>query len=140
MSDKVFVDTNLWVYFFVKDPPEKGEKVAETINHQTTSLIVSTQVLGELYNVLIRKSTFSQSEAQAIVLGLVDTFSILEIDTPKVLQAMEINARYGYSYWDSLILATALHSDCSFLYSEDMHHNQLIENKLRIINPYESLG
>ncbi len=43
--------------------------------------------------------------------------------------------RYGYSYWDSLIIATALQNDCSILYSEDMQHNQLIEGKLRIINP-----
>ncbi|APB35038.1 Putative nucleic-acid-binding protein, contains pilt domain [Gloeomargarita lithophora Alchichica-D10] len=48
---------------------------------------------------------------------------------------MEINIRYGYSYWDSLIIATALQSNCNILYSEDMQHDQLIEGKLRIINP-----
>lgn len=138
MSDKVFIDTNLWVYFFVKDPLEKGDKVGEIIDSQVASLTVSTQVLGELYNVLTRKSTFSQSEVQSIVLDLVNTFSILEIDTPKVLKALEINARYGYSYWDSLIIATSLQSDCGVLYSEDMQHNQVIENQLRIINPFVS--
>jgi predicted nucleic acid-binding protein len=72
MSDKVFIDTNLWVYIFVQDPAEKAEKVTTFINAQTASLIISAQVLGELYNVLIRKSTFSQPDAQAIILGLVD--------------------------------------------------------------------
>jgi predicted nucleic acid-binding protein len=66
---------------------------------------------------------------------MTNTFPILEIDTPKVLQALEINARYGYSYWDSLIIAAALQNNCSILYSEDMQHNHLIEDKLRIINP-----
>lgn len=132
------MDTNLWGYLFVKDPPEKEKKIVETINNQTSSLIISTQVLGELYNVLIRKSTFPQLDAQAIVLNLVNTFPVLEIDTPKVLQALEINSCYGYSYWDSLIVATALLSNCNILYSEDMQHNQFIENKLKIINPFAS--
>jgi predicted nucleic acid-binding protein len=107
------------------------------VESQALSIIVSIQVLGELCNVLIRKTTFSQSETQAAVLDLVNTFSVLAIDTSTVLNALEIeiHARYGYSYWDSLIIATALQSDCSILYSEDMQHDQLIEGRLRIINP-----
>ncbi|MBW4578546.1 MAG: PIN domain-containing protein [Tildeniella nuda ZEHNDER 1965/U140] len=61
---------------------------------------------------------------------------MLDIDTPKVTQALEIASRYGYTYWDSLIISTALASDCTILYSEEMQHNQPIENKLRIINPF----
>ena len=49
MSDNVFLDTNLWVYFFAKDPPDKVERVTNLINTQLPSLIISTQVLGELY-------------------------------------------------------------------------------------------
>ncbi|NJP12010.1 MAG: PIN domain-containing protein [Leptolyngbyaceae cyanobacterium RU_5_1] len=64
------------------------------------------------------------------------TFSVTEIDVLKVIQALEVNLKYGYSYWDSLIIATALLNDCSVFYSEDMQHNQLIENKTRIVNPY----
>ena len=115
MSDNVFLDTNLWVYFFAKDPQEKGTVVAGMINDQISSLVISTQVLGELYNVLTRKHIFANPEAQAIVLGLVNRTSTVEVDTSKVLQAIEINIRYGYSYWDSLIIATALQSDCSIL-------------------------
>ncbi len=60
---------------------------------------------------------------------------VVDIDASKVLQAIELNIRYGYSYWDSLIIATALQRDCDILYSEDMQHDQLVESKLRIINP-----
>lgn len=135
MSDNVFLDTNLWVYFFAKDPLDKAEKVADVINTQLPSLIISAQVLGELYNVLTRKRIFSNLEAQSIVSGLTNRTLVVNIDTAKVLQAMELNIRYGYTYWDSLIISTALQSDCSILYSEDMQHDQLIEGKLRIINP-----
>lgn len=71
-----------------------------------------------------------------ILSQLIDGFDILKIDAHKVLDATGINCCYGYSYWDSLIIATAIQSDCSILYSEDMQHDQVIEDKLRIINPF----
>jgi predicted nucleic acid-binding protein len=48
MSDNVFLDTNIWVYFFAKDPPEKAERISAVINTQMSYAIISTQVLGEL--------------------------------------------------------------------------------------------
>jgi predicted nucleic acid-binding protein len=138
MSDNRFLDTNLWVYFFAKDPLNKVEVVADIVDTQLPSLIISTQVLGELYNVLTRKHIFLNTEAQSVVSGLANRTLVVDIDASKVLQAMEINIRYGYSYWDSLIISTALQSNCSILYSEDMQHNQLIEGKLRIMNPLVS--
>ena len=136
MSDNVFLDTNLWVYFFSKDPADKMKKVTEIISAQLPSLIISTQILGEPYHVLTRKRIFPKPEAQSIVLGLTSRTLVTDINTSKVLQAMEVNIRYGYSYWDSLIIATALQESCSILYSEDMQHDQLIESRLRIINPF----
>ena len=135
MSGNTFLDTNLWVYFFAKDPPDKMQRVTDIINTQLSSLIISTQVLGELYNVLTRKRMFSTLEAQSIVSGLINRTLVVDIDLAKVLQAIELNIRYGYTYWDSLIIATAIQSNCGILYSEDMQHDQLIEGKLRIINP-----
>jgi len=67
---------------------------------------------------------------------LISTFPPHDIDSLKVLKAMEISDRYGYAYWDSLIVATALISDCAILYSEDMQHNQQFEGKIRILNPF----
>lgn len=138
MSAKVLLDTNLWVYFYTKDPPEKTTIVRDLITENWQSLILSTQVLGELYNVLTRKRLFTKTEATSIIKMLVNTFQIYEIDSLKVLKAMEISDRYGYTYWDSLIIATALMSDCAILYSEDMQHNQQLEGKIRILNPFTS--
>ncbi len=50
---------------------------------------------------------------------------------------MDIKKRYRFSYWDSLIIASALENNCSILYSEDMQHSQVIEDNLKIINPFE---
>jgi predicted nucleic acid-binding protein len=52
------------------------------------------------------------------------------------MQAMEVKRKYGYTYWDSLVLATALLHNCSILYSEDMQHSQLINTTLIIVNPF----
>lgn len=85
---------------------------------------------------MTRKKLVADNEAQEIILELVSTFTIAEIDTLKVIQALEIKSRYQYSYWDSLIIATALTLDCTILYSEDLHHDQLIAQKMRIVNPF----
>ncbi|APB35041.1 Putative nucleic-acid-binding protein, contains pilt domain [Gloeomargarita lithophora Alchichica-D10] len=135
MSDKVILDTNLWVYLYSKDAIEKYEKVNTLFLSSIESLIVSTQILGELYNVLLKKKFRTQAQAQEIITQLIAGFDVTEIFATQVIEAIRINARYGYSYWDSLIIATALQSNCNILYSEDMQHDQLIEGKLRIINP-----
>ena len=111
MTARVFLDTNLWIF--------------------------STQVLGEIYHVLSRKTLYTKQECQATLQDLDRAFSpILSIDTATVLKALEINDRYSYSYWDSLILATALLNDCETLYSEDMQHNMIILDLLHISNPF----
>jgi len=53
-----------------------------------------------------------------------------------ILKACEIAARYQFSFYDSMIVAAALESNCEILYTEDMQHNQIINNTLTIINPF----
>jgi predicted nucleic acid-binding protein len=138
MSAKVFLDTNLWVYFYTKDPLEKTEIVSNLITENRHSLILSTQILGELYNVLTRKKLFTKPQTASIIKMLVNTFLIHDIDSLKVLKAIEISDRYGYTYWDSLILSTALLSYCTILCSEDMQHSQQIEGAISILNPLKT--
>ena len=136
MTDRIFLDTNLWIYAYSRNPIEKAQMIEALVDNSSKEVQISTQVLGELFNVLTRKKLTSQENAAIIVAELIDDFTVLEIDTLKVLRALKINSRYGYTYWDSLIVATALLSECSILYSEDMQHNHLIENELCIVNPF----
>ena len=65
------------------------------------------------------------------------TFKAIALDTRNFKFNREEAARkYNYSFYDSLIIAAAIESGCSILYSEDMQHNQLIEEKLKIVNPF----
>ncbi len=137
MTDKVLLDTNLWVYLYSKDPLEKYQRVEEILRTHPQSIQISTQVLGELFHVLTRKKFTSETDAVAIISSLINSFPILPIESANVVQAMEVKQKYGYSYWDSLVLATALLHNCSIVYSEDMHHGQRINTTLRIVNPFD---
>ncbi len=68
-----------------------------------------------------------------------DNFDTYGIQKELVAQALNISQQYGFSYYASLIIASALEADCKTLYTEDLQHNQLIEGKLRIINPFVNI-
>jgi predicted nucleic acid-binding protein len=136
MSDKILLDTNLWVYLYATNSPDKQAKVRQIVTEEFANIVLSTQVLGELYHVLTRKKITTIQAAKEIVAELVTTFPVASIDTNKVLQAMDIHQRYGFSYWDSLVLATAFAEECRVVFSEDMHHGQMLEQTIQLLNPF----
>lgn len=133
MNANILIDTNLWVYLYAADNP-KSPFVHQVVKEQFDRIIISTQILGELYHVLTRKAYCKPMQARVIVNEMCVTFPVLSITTNCVLNAMDIVMDYKYSYWDSLVLATAMLNECEIVYSEDMQHNQRI-GELRIINP-----
>jgi predicted nucleic acid-binding protein len=136
MKDKILVDTNLWIYLYGSNPEAKRRRVEQLIQQNFERVILSTQILGELYHVVTRKGFQTQESARDIVVEMVATFPVSEIATANVLEALRIHEIYNYSYWDSLVIATAVLTDCATLYSEDMQHNQSVDGKTRIINPF----
>jgi predicted nucleic acid-binding protein len=136
MPAKILLDTNLWVYLYAKNPSEKYQAIHQIVANRFETIVVSTQILGELFNVLTRKNLVSSGDAKTIILEMATTFPILSIDVANVLLALDINSRFQYSYWDSLVIATALLADCQMLYSEDMHHQQVIDGKTQLLNPF----
>ncbi|SFO87434.1 PIN domain-containing protein [Hydrogenimonas thermophila] len=67
---------------------------------------------------------------------MVNNLEIVSFSLDTQIKAIDIKEKYKLQYYDSLILATALENGCNILYSEDMQHNQIIENQLKIINPF----
>ena len=51
-------------------------------------------------------------------------------------EAMRIAERYGYSIFDSCIVASALEAGSDTLWSEGMQHGMMIDGRLRIANPF----
>jgi predicted nucleic acid-binding protein len=54
------------------------------------------------------------------------------------LTGLMLAQRYRLSIYDTMIAAAALHADCDVLFSEDMHHGMVIDNRLRIVNPFRA--
>lgn len=134
MNDKIFFDTNLLIYLYSEDEPEKQSKLLNVVKSHENRWI-STQVLNELSNTLRRKFKLEYGEIQNIFSEISTQFQIAIIQVQTIESALEIAADYRYSYYDSLIVATALELSCDFLYSEDMQHGQLIKGQMQIFNP-----
>lgn len=139
MKDKgpAFIDTNILVYSIYGTPQQKGP-IASLLKEQLVSPFISTQVLKEFVNVSFRKN-FHQTtmELKRHLKKTAGSFRVVETDVAIILDAIDIKEQFRYSFYDSLIIATAIKYKCSTLYSEDMQHGQVIRKTLRIINPFK---
>ena len=137
MKEKVFVDTNIFVYLKLRDEKNRDKKsAAENLFKKIKErIIISSQVINEFYSVMLRNK-ISDSKIQEMIREIVKISRMSHITFDTILKSWEIREKHKYSIWDSLIAASALENGCKILYSEDMHHNHLIEKKLRIINPF----
>ena len=131
-AEKIFLDSNVMIYAYFKQD-EKKQRVSKLLIAQNA--IISTQVLQELTNTLHRKMRVDYSIVRPILQECIDNCELKTNTSDTVFLALDIAERYGFSFYDSLIVAAALESKCTTLYSEDMHHNQHIGN-LTIQNPF----
>ena len=129
---KAFIDTNMFVYLYSQQEPEKQQAVIAAMNQYDR--VVSTQVLNEFCNVCIRKLNFHVSAVKQAVEEICRTCEILSIDESNVQFALDIREKYGYSYYDSLIIVSALDGGCDYLLTEDLSDGQKIEDTLTIKN------
>jgi len=134
MKDKVFIDTNILIYLYSEDEIEKQE-IAEGLSNQY-STIISIQVLNEISNVMIKKMNSNLQSVSRVIEELSEYCIVKTITTDTIQSAIKLVEKYKYSYYDSLILSSALENQCKRLFSEDMQHGQSIENQLEIINPF----
>ncbi len=133
---KIFIDTNLIIYLYSEDEPEKKQAVLKYIQ-SNYSPVISIQVINELSNVLYKKFKLNPKEVLEVIEELEEYLDTVTIDLNTIKSAHFIKEKYKYSYFDSLIIVSAIENKCEILLTEDMQHNQIIENKLRIINPFK---
>ena len=134
MSGKTFLDTNVVVYLYSGDEPEKRASALALI--ECNDSVVSTQVLSELANTLSRKFRLSFDIVAQAVTEVRDACTVVPVMPDTIMQALALAQKYRYSYYDSLILAAALSAGCDTLATEDMQHGQVIEAMLAIRNPF----
>jgi len=136
MNVRIFVDTNIWVYAHLEGEDDTKHQTANTLVEAAVQpLVISTQVLHEYYSAML-KNKMTDEWIQANVEAMIEYSEVQLITLAVVRLAHRIKVRYRFSYWDSLILASALDAGCSLLYSEDLQTQQQIENQLTILNPF----
>jgi predicted nucleic acid-binding protein len=133
-DNRIFIDTNILVYAKIDDGLEKHEKALGFIKNNESEIFISVQVLNELY-IALYKFFKNDSETRNTLTSLLSDCQVVPITLKTSQSAWEIREKYKFSYWDSLIVASALENNCDFLYTEDLQDGQIINNQLTIKNP-----
>ncbi len=143
MKDKVFIDTNLFIYALTESQDEKDCRKRETVVSlfeniiQNQLMVIFSQVINEFHFNLFREFSLSDCEVMEIINeNIVPIAQITPVSFHTCVQAYSLRNNYSLSFWDSMIVSSALENGCSALYSEDMKHGLLIENNLTIASPF----
>jgi predicted nucleic acid-binding protein len=136
MTGKVFLDTNILLYAEFDDGSDKHRITQKLLLQDIVGaeVFVSTQVFNEFYVQALRKGK-TGDEIETVLQQYGVKFNIVPVDLALVKDAWRIKRRYQFSYWDSLIVAASLEGACNILYSEDLQNGQIIDDRLKVINP-----
>ena len=129
---EAFYDTNILLYLLSADV-NKADR-AEILLAQGGN--ISVQVLNEFAAVAIRKLGLSWAEVRETLDVVRSVCSIHPVTIETHDRAFAVAERYGFNFYDALIVAAALLAGCSTLYSEDMQAGQKIDGSLQILNPF----
>jgi predicted nucleic acid-binding protein len=134
-SETCFIDSNVWIYALtIQDDPTKTDQANQLISAHT-AIAISTQVVNEVCVNLLKKAAFTEAEIRDIAEDFFVQYTVLEIGQASIRKASFLREQYRLSFWDGLIVASALASGATILYSEDMHAGLTIEG-LTIVNPF----
>lgn len=133
------MDSNVIVYSRDRANPEKRARARHWLRYlaERDWAVVNLQIVNETTDVLLRRGVgmteqeVRQHAEHLLVLG----DSVVDLD--EIALAWEIRGRFGFRWWDCLVIAAALILECSHLVTEDLQHGQRI-GKLTIVNPFRT--
>ena len=132
-----FLDTNILLYSISQNPAEsnKRDRAIELLDDDSAAL--SIQVLQEFY-VQATRASRPDPIPHDLAAGLIEAwtrFRIQDMTLPVLNDALRIRKMFGFSFWDSAIVAAAIATGCDRIYTEDLNHGQVVEG-LTITNPF----
>lgn len=139
MSADTFFDTNVFVYQ-LDSTDKRKHKVAEALVRAAMvdeTVCISYQVVQECLNTVLRKAAVAMQPEQARQYLDLVLLPLMKVGASPALyqRALDVQARWRFSFYDSLIVAAALSAGCSRLITEDLQHGQRIES-LTVENPF----
>jgi predicted nucleic acid-binding protein len=132
MSDKAFIDTNIFVYIQRTDDPQK-----KLVSEQATAYfdcVVSTQVLNELCNIFTKKYPAPVEKIQRLLASIHDNCELITVTKDFVTEALTYHHKFSISYFDALMVVAALKANSKYLVTEDMQDGLVIDSTLTILN------
>ena len=139
MSAEHFLDTNILIYLFDKTDEDKSRRATSLVERSLAegSGCISWQVAQESLNVLTRKLAATPEDAKRFLDTVLQPLWLVYPSDSLYRDALDVQSRYRFSLYDSLIVASALEAGCSTLFSEDLQDGQTI-GKLTIRDPLDS--
>ena len=138
MSVENFLDTNIFVYLFDETDADKRARAEQLVQQalENETGCISYQVVQETMNIITRKLKATPEKArQMLDYALIPLWRVNPTRT-LYQRGLDLQTRYKFSFYDSLIVAAALDAGCKTLYSEDLQHGQHIEG-IVITNPFK---
>jgi predicted nucleic acid-binding protein len=115
---RCFVDTNIWLYALIDAGSPKRETAKAAVSRP--GVVLSTQVINETCVNLLRQATFLEESIRQLVAAFYEKYAVADVDRDTLLHASRLRETYSLSFWDSMIVSSALRSGCDVLYTEDM--------------------
>ena len=135
---KFFFDTNVLVYLFDTDSPDKRKKARALFQKHAEAgdILLSTQVLQEFYvAVTCKLARPLDAAAAAEAVSSFAELPLVQIDSELIVSAIHRSRNNRLSFWDAVIVQAAIEGHASTLYSEDMQHGQTVDG-LQVVNPF----
>lgn len=139
-----FIDTNIWVYAFLESEKDSHKQTTalELLKNIAPArrIVVSAQVINEFHWILSRKYKISDEQIRdKVENGIAGLADIVPLYYSDYQESFYIRNTWRLSFWDSLIVASALQNGCSLLYTEDMAHDLIVEKKIRVVNLFVNM-
>lgn len=133
---RVAIDTNVLAYAEGINSAERRDAALALIRQlPQQAAVIPVQVLGELFNVLVRKGGRSRSQARDALLSWRDTFPTAETSPETMLMAADLSTDHQLGIWDAVILSAATQAGCRLLLSEDLHEG-FTWGGVTVVNPF----
>jgi predicted nucleic acid-binding protein len=142
MNDRFFLDTNIFVYALPANSSGKRDRAAELVDRAIGSGkgVISYQVVQEFFSVAFRRFTprMTFAEAEQYLSATFQPLLVVHSSYSLYVEALTLSRRYSLSWYDCLIVASAIESQCRILYSEDLQDGQTF-GSLKVQNPFAGL-
>jgi predicted nucleic acid-binding protein len=133
MPDIFALDTNVLVYLHDSSNVHKREIAKQLLSNSPK---ISSHVVSEYVNTCRRLLTLDKTSLLLQTAALLSNCQIIAVQPATLAYAAQLTEKYKLQIFDAIIVANCIEGNCNVLYSEGMHHQLLVDKRIKIINPF----